>query len=256
VAPRDRKRLPKLHQRRDLCAGLELCYALYELGYRRGEQIFNQPPRKGPQQPPPGAKPFHVDLSFVDPTDILLQFTRPPYSDLRSGPKRKITPSHTDLEQRLFKVWELNFLPISARNHVQVHQNLHPRFEPGFEYCREMSFKQKVWGAPYNEVNAQEGDGWRKYRGKRKTVVFLLRVEQAWAGGPGYVCAFGMDGCTTLVWAYRLSRDYRHLLEQPRFVMAELELGRMPVHPTDLRWCMDWKITPILVHDVPEELVA
>lgn len=249
VASHDKKRPPKLHQRRDLCAGHELDAALYEQGYQRGEPIFLQPPRRAQTQPKNG-KPFVLDLSFVAPDDILSHFTRPPFSDVERGAIRKIELSRSDLEERLFTVWKQRFLTVSARNHVVLHGDLHALVKPGFERCREMKFIQKGWGAPYDVVNAQEGDGFRKYRGKRRTAVFLLRLAHAWPGGPGYVCAFGMDGCTTFVWNYRLARDFKHLLDRPRFVVAELELGRMPEHTTDLRWCMSWKIEPVLVHEL------
>jgi len=248
VALHDLKRLLKLHQRRDLCAGIELESALYELGFRHGEPIFNEPPRRGPKKPPPGAEPFHVDLSFVDPHDLLLQITRPPFSDAESGPKRQIALAHTDLELRLHALWR-EFLETSARNHVRLHPGMYPFLAPGFESRREMTFRQRGWGAPYQELNDQKS-GWRKLRGKRRTLVFLLRVEHAWPGGPGYLCAFGMDGCTTYIWAYRLKRDLKHLLERPGFLVAELELGKMPDHTTDLRWSLDWKIEPILVRDL------
>ena len=252
VATHDKKRQPKLHARRDLCAGLELVFALSELGYRYGEPILNQPPRRGPQKPAPGEPPFPVDLSFVDADDILLQVTRPPFSDIHSGPIRQIALAHTDLELRTFDIWK-RYLRVSARNHVLLSPHLHDQVLPGYEPCREMSFKQKGWGAPYSELNDQQGGGWRKVgRGKRRTALFLLRLEHAWPGGPGYVCAFGMDGCTTTVWAYRLARDLKIYLKRPGFVMCELELGRIPDLTTDLRWCLDWKISPVLVHHFDE----
>jgi len=245
VAPHDLKRQPKLHARRDLCAGIELEHALFELGFRHGEQILHQPPR-GAQEPPPGEL-FHVDLSFVDSSDLLLQFTRPPLDDIEQGSLRKIPLARTDLERDLFELWR-HYLSICARNHVVLHPDFHALVRPGFEECREMTFKQKGWGGPYDERNARMGQGWRKVRGKRRTAVFLLRVEHAWEGGPGYLGAFGVDGCGTTVWSYRLARDLRPLLETPGFVVAELELGRIPDHPTDLRWCMDWPIEVVLEH--------
>ena len=254
IAPRDKQRPPKLFQLRDLCAGMELASALQKLGFQLGYQIFNHPPRRGPQKPPPGGPPFKVDVSFVKKHDVLLQFTRPPFSDIPSGAKRKVLPAHTDLELRLFAAWEREFLLKSARDHLIVHPDQHGAFRPGFEHLREISFMQKGWGAPYHKVNDQQGDGLRLYRGRPKTTLFLLRLEEAWEGGPGYVCAFGMDGCTTLFWAHRLANDFRHLLEKPGFVIAELELRELPDHPTDLRFCEDWKIELVLEHDLSAEL--
>lgn len=248
VALHDLKRLQKLHQRRDLCAGLELEAALYDLGFRHGEPIFNEPPRRGPRKPPPGAPPFPVDLSFVDEHDLLLQVTRPPYSDVASGPKRKIALAHTDLELRLHELWR-GFLGICARNHVQLQPGMYPFLTPGFETRREMTFQQRGWSAPYKELNDQQ-TGWRKLRGKRRSALFLLRVEHAWPGGPGYLCAYGLSGCTTFVFAYRLARDLKHWLARPGFLVAELEIGKLPDHTTDLRWSLDWKIEPILVHEL------
>lgn len=252
VAPRDKKKETKPHQLRDLSAGHELSSALQELGFRRGMQIFNQAPRHAPVPPPKGVKPYHVDLSFVAEDDALLHFTRPPMSDTHSGNLRKIAQAHTDLELLLFEAWK-PFLPTCARDHVELHDDLHGLVRPGFEHCREMSFEQKGWGAPYYKVNAKEGEGWRRCRGQRKSALFLLRLEHAWPGGPGYICAFGMSGCTTLIWAYRLAHEFRHLLQRPGFVIAELELGALPEHLTDLRFCESWRIELALVHEFSTE---
>jgi hypothetical protein len=254
VAARDKTRPPKQHQRRDLCAGLELSFALMALGFQPGEQIFNQPPRGTWTGAEPASGPFAVPLPFVRRRDLLLHFTRPPFSDVRSGMMRKIALAQTDLERRLFAAWR-SFLALCARDHVQVHASLFEGFRPGFKHCREMSFQQKGWGAPFHEVNDQEGGGWRRYAKQRKTALFFLRLQEAWEGGRGYVCAFGMDGCTTLVWAYRLARDFKHLLERPGFVIAELELGEMPDHATDLSFCRTWPISLALVHDLAPEPV-
>jgi hypothetical protein len=257
IAPRDKTRPRKLHQLRDVCAAGELWDVLRDLGFRLGYQIFNRPPDpkpgRAPAVPQPPGPPLKIDLSFVKRGDLLLQLTRPPFSDIPSGAKRKVLPSHTDLELRLFALWKKSFLLKSARDHMIVHTDLHGAFRPGFEHGREIKFGQKGWGAPYQEVNAQEGAGMRPWEGKRTTTVYLLRVDEAWKGGPGYLCAFGMDGCTTLFWAHLLAKRFRHLLEKPGFVIGELELGELPEHVTDLRFCEDWKVELALVHE-PAEL--
>jgi hypothetical protein len=250
VAPRDSKRLVKHHQRRDLSAGHEVGSALLELGYRPGEQIF-QPDCPDPENPPLELR--HVDLSFVLRQDVFVHLTRPQYSDKSSGPKRQIRQAYTDLEARLFALWKPR-LPIAARNHVQVASGLHGLFEPGSDYCREMKFRQKGWGGDYYQVMKPDGEGFRMFREGRKTMVFLLRVKHAWPGGPGYICAFGMDGCATLFWAYRLRRDFRPWLEKPVFLMAEMTLGEIPSDSTDLRFCAEWDIKPVLVQELSREL--
>lgn len=242
LARHDRARQPKLHQRRDLCAIVEIEAALLDLGYRHGEPIFNEPSRVQP----PAEGLSEMDLSFVEPDDLLVQCMRPPIHDVDAGAKRQIERAYTTLEERHFLCARV-YLEYCARTHVRLDPAIHGRIAAGYEDRREMSFRQKGWGAPYDELNALQGRGWRKYCGKRRTALFLMHFAHAWEGGPGYLCAFGMDGCTTAIWAYRLARDFKHLLGTPGFVLAELELGKLPEHVTGLRFCMDWKIEPLLV---------
>jgi len=248
LARHDRNRPPKLHQRRDLCALHELELALLELGFRHGEPIFNQSPAERTSD-----EAFEIDLSRFAAGDLLLQCMRPPMNDLDEGPKRKIEPANTNLERFFFRAFE-PCIAWSARSHLRLAPAMQARIRLEYQDRREMSFQQKGWGAPYHELNALEGHGWRRHKGPRRTALFLLHVAALWPGGPGYLCAFGMDGCTTCVWSYRLARDLRHLLARPGFVMAELELGQIPEDVTDLRFCLDWKIEPLLVHEFTSEI--
>lgn len=246
VARKALERAPKLFARRDCTASSELLYPLYQLGFAQGEPIFQQPSASPPRGPVAFDELFKLDLSFLLPGALILQTTRPPMNDIDEGPRRQVERAYTDLEYYLFEAWKPH-VEYLARTHVRLGPQVQPLVRAGFQDRREMGFKQRGWGAPYNELNALEGRGWRKYEGERRTAVFLLRLEEAWPGGPGYLCAFGMDGCTTLVWCYQLARKYPHLLAKPGFVMAELVLGRLPERATDLRFCLDWEIE-ILVH--------
>jgi hypothetical protein len=255
VALHDLSRTAKFHQQRDLLAAVELEHAFCRLGYRHGEQIFNQPPRRGPRKPPPGQF-FPLDVAFVAPEDLLLLTTRLPMNDLHAGPRRKVARAYTDLENRLFLAFK-RYVDYCARTHVVLSEFAQGLLFPGFESRREMTFRQRGYGAPYDELNDMAGRGMRKVREKRRrSVVFLVQIEHAWVGGPGCVLSFGVDGCTTSLWNYRLARDFRHFLGKPGFVMAEVELGRLPEHCTDMRWCLEWKVEPILVHESKREAPA
>lgn len=246
VARKAQDLAPKLFARRDCTASSELLFPLYQLGFAQGEPIFQQPPAK-PLKGPVRFDDLHkVDLSFLRPGALIVQTTRPPKNDLDEGQRRQVERAYTDLEHFTFEAWKPH-VEYLARTHVRLGSQVQGLVREGFQDRREMSFKQRGWGAPYYELNALEGRGWHKYEGERRSAVFLLRLEEAWPGGPGYLCAFGMDGCTTLVWCYQLARKFAHLLEKPGFVMAELVLGRLPERATDLRFCLDWKVE-ILVH--------
>jgi len=251
VAQRDSHHPLKLHQRRDLVAVLELEVALLELGFRHGEQIFNQQPMDDPGRPADGT-PHSVDLSFVQPGDLLLQTMRPPMDDIHAGNKRIIHRAYTDVEERIFRAFR-PFLGYSARTHMRLGERTHQHVRRGYENRRDMAFKVNGWGGSYDELNDMTGGGWRKWRGGRRTALFLLHLPELWPDGPDVMCAFGMDGCTTSIFAYRLARDLKGMLTRKGFFVFELELGRLPEPPTDLRFCMDWKIEPVLEYDLVDE---
>jgi len=246
VARKARERAPKLFPRRDSPASGELLFPLFQLGFAQGEPILQQPPAVPPQEPVPFEKLHKVDLTFLEPGALLLQTTRPPMNDIDEGPRRQIERVYTDVEHHHFEAWKPYVEYISC-THLCLGPAVRDLVPQGSLDRREMGFRQKGWGAPYYRLNALDGRGWHKYTGPTRTALFLLRLEEAWPGGPGYLCAWGLDESTTLFWCYRLARDLRRLLEKPGFVMAELELGELPERATDLRFCRDWKIE-ILVH--------
>lgn len=241
LARRAVERTPRIFARRDCTASGELLFPLYQLGFGQGEPIFQQPPVHPPKGPVPVDRLHQVELSFLEPGALILQTTRPPMNDLDEGPRRQVERAYTDLEHVTFEAWK-PYVEYLARTHVRLGPQARSQVRAGFQGRREMSFLQRGWGAPYHELNAHDGRGWRKYRGERRSALFLLRLEELWPGGPGYLCAFGMDGCTTLVWCYQLARKLPDLLERPGFVLAELVLGGLPERATDLRFALDWQI--------------
>ena len=243
VARRDHNRGFKIHQRRDLGAAIELLAALRKIGYEYGQPLLNFPPEHPRRKPTD--KLHKVDVSFVQAGDLILQTTRPPLDDREHGDRKQIELGYTDLEWQLFAVWR-QYLEICARSHVKLGSRVRDDLPEGFENRKDMAFREGT-GAPYKELNALDGSGWRKHRGRR-TAAFLLRVEELWENGPGFLGAFGMDGTSTMIWAYRLSRDFSELLSEPGFVMAEMEGSTIPTRSTDLRWANDWPIEIVLHH--------
>ncbi len=235
-SPKDNSRDPRIHQRRDLAALIELLARLWQMGYVLGEQILNYPPDKRPGR---GDPPRQLDLSFVEPGDLILQATRPPLDDLAQGNRKQVRRGYTDVEQRLFELWR-RYLDVCSRGHVMLAEEVRQALPRGYESRQDMWFFQGET-APYKELNALDGRGPRKPDFADRTVAFLLWEDETWEGGPGTLAVFGMDGISTQVWAYRLARDLAHLLE-PGFVLAEMKTAPIPERPTDLRWAEKWEI--------------
>jgi hypothetical protein len=53
----------------------------------------------------------------------------------------------------------------------------------------------------------------------------------------------------TMVWAYKLAKQFPHLLTRPGFFVYELEVGPIPERALNLQWCRDWKLEPVLTHE-------
>jgi hypothetical protein len=229
---------------RDVHAAREIMAALLEMGFKYGEPILNCPPNYVVEDP--YAEPTHpVELSFVQRGDLLLSTTRPPLDD---NDRKSLRESFTDLEQeRLLPIWRRYFHTCS-RLHVVMQPEICSLLRAPFDTRRQMKFYESE-GAAYRELSSVTGAGWRKPPAEveRCTAAFLLRLDEAWPGGPGFIGAWGMDSTCTAVWAYRLGRDLRHLLEAPGFVMAELEISEIPVRPTNMFWANDWGVK-VLVH--------
>lgn len=224
-----------------MAAALEVVPALLRLDYESGDTILEQPAARN-QKPP--REPYPVDLSFVRPGDLLVQTTRPPLDDHIAESRKYIGPTYSELEALLFKVWR-RFFKNCERSNVELEPEVRSQMTEGFENRRLMEFYEG-YGAPYKQLNACDRRGWKKPVAKGHTAAFLLRLDEAWPQGPGLVGAFGMDGVSTLVWCYRLARDFDHLLEKPGFVVVDLGLGEMPERLTNLRWAMDLPIEVVL----------
>lgn len=239
--PRRVDRPLKVFQQRDLAAAMELLPALSRMGYGYGEPILNFPPETPLVAGQRGQAPHPVDLAFVERGDLILQTTRPPMHDEEEGDRKRVERADTDLERWLFHLWG-RYLDRCARSHVRLRKSLHPQLPKGYETRRDMAFREAI-GAPYKELNDCAGSGWRKKpKGERRTAVFLLHLEEAWKGGPGFLGVFGMDGTATLAWAHLLGRDLADLLEEPGFVFAEMKKADIPARPTNLRWVSEWKV--------------
>jgi hypothetical protein len=255
LEPSDKKKATKLHAVRDASPAMQVLPTVLEQGFLYAGPIFNRAPRgplrrrvglKGHERPPI----VHVDYSFLRSKDLLIQACRPPIDDDRSGCKKYVPRSYTDLEQLLFEALKPYFFEYCARDRVCVASQFHPLLHGDLANRREMIFHQNGNGAIYLELNAFDWRGSRKAEVGNRTALFLLRLEEAWPGGPGYLCFFGQDGLASYIWSFRLANDFNFLLKRPGFAMAELEVQELPKgFPLTMDWCLDWKIELLFAHE-------
>lgn len=247
--PQKEERELNADRRRDLGAVVELLPVLLRLGWTYGEPILNCPPRdlkrrlkdEDMEEPDLLVPNLPMDLSFLRRGDLVLQTTRPPLDDWAMRTKKMVLRGYTELEQILLEIWR-EYFPVCARSQVRLHPEFAPEMNEAFRNRRDMQFTQKTL-APYSRVGIAN-----KERPKHRTAAFLLHRTEIWPGGPDLLGAFSMDGPTTQGWAFRLARDWAHLLAKPGFVVVEIEHCKLPERPLDLRWADDWKIDVILEH--------
>jgi len=250
--PSDKAKLTKLHAVRDASATKQLTSPFSKQGFEYDGPIFNR--RPGPRllageaddDREPAIVP--VDYSFLRSNDLVVQACRPPLDDHHSGTRKRVPRSYTDLELLFLEAWR-PYLEYCARDKVCVASAYRPLLRGEYANRREIVFHLNGCGATYRRLNAIDGRGGRSAAVGDRTALFLLRLQEAWPGGPGFVCAFGLDGVSTLVWCYRLGKDLKHLLTKPGFVMAELEVQEIPEHPLTMHWCREWKIETLFTHE-------
>jgi len=241
---RDRSRNHNVGDVRDVMANYEVFTTLLGQGYGRGEPILNHP--GAPVHPDLDDGDDHelypIDISSTRPGDILLSTTRPAKDDPKHGDRKQIQPARTDLERRIFDVWE-RYLERCPRSNVKLAPAMRRFLLPGFESRREITFKQ-TRGSAYKQLH--DGRCRRRPANKMLTAAYLLHLAELPGGGPGLSNAFGMDAEVTLAWCYRLARDFSHLLAEPGFIVVEIETTPRLERPTNLRWAFDWKIETVL----------
>lgn len=230
----DLSRRLRAFQIRDGAATLEIVCALARLGWQYGHLLLNFPP---PKQP---ATPAAALLEMTTPAragDLISTTTRPPLDE--SG-RKQVARGWTLLEEQVLAAWRPYFA-LLTRQEMLLDPKLHDQLAPGYENRRHIFFYANE-GARYMEL------GPLRYRGPARTAAFLLHKPELRSGGPGYLGIFGMDGTTTLIWAHLLRTRHRDLLEKPGFVMAEIEVGQIPLRTTDLGFAQSWETNVILHH--------
>ena len=161
--------------------------------------------------------------------------------------RKKVHRAWTDLEQRVLDAWEEMLNEIS-RSYVSLAPRVRRRLRKGYESRKAITFRERE-GAPYREWNARDGQGFRRQERSHRTAAFLLRLDELWPDGPGYVGMFGMDGTISLVWAHLLRRKFSYLLEKPGFTMVELSGAPLPERASRLDFCEAWEVD-IAAHEV------
>jgi hypothetical protein len=228
---KDREQYP--FQVRDSEAALYVSRPLTERGYPFGGSIFNYPS--------PGPDLIPVDEGSFRETDLILLTTRPPMDDLDVSDRRFIPRSFTTLEDKLFQGPLRERFRRCARSEVLL-------TDATADVSEEIAKRQSIvfrqnGGATYQSYGSPVTREFRRFKREPLTAAFLVYAEHAWPGGPGLLAAFGMGGMETLVWCYRLAKDFRHLLCTTPFVMAEMRTGALPERPVSMDFADSWEIT-------------
>jgi len=220
-----------LHQLRDGDAALELSEPLFKSGYRYGGLLLNYPHKER-------ANRREVDEGFLHRGDLLLLTTRPPLDDEIDQPRKPLVKSNTTLEEKVFRALRL-FFQHCSRSQVILSEVVSRQLPPGFNK-RNVQFKQ-YGGSVYDSCDRQKHVG-----AASLTAAYLASMPEAWPGGPGLLCAFGMGGQETLSWAHLLRTRHRPLLRRALlsggFIMAEIELEEVRPPQDDLTFYENWQV--------------
>jgi hypothetical protein len=209
-----------LHQLRDGDATLELSEVLRELGYVYGGLLLNYPgsPNKRRQ----------VNTDFLKPSDILVLNTRPPLDD---SDRRRVCPSYTDLEERVFAALRGSFFAECSRTQIRLHPSL-PLPSARSKY-RSMEFRQYhgAYCVAYGGVPVARTES-------RTAPSFMVFKQQAWPGGPALLCVFGMGGPESLITNHlvRTRTHLRQLVCKYEFVLIELQEQSVVLPQDNLRF--------------------
>ena len=254
--PHDANRGHRGYGVRDGLAMLEVTGTVSNLDYQYGGQVYNHPgareTRRGDAKPVDVTGALYKVPLQAGPGDLIVTVTRlVTHPEVEALDKRGSRRAGTDLERVLAEHWA-KFFQRLTRTTVQLAPHLHGELRPGFEDRRYIDFYQSIRRGS-EDVNETEASLYRKlsrknHRGEPRTAAFLLRLDELWRGGPGYLGLFGMTGVTTGAWARIVCTRMPELLTTPGFVMAEMSPGLIPTRTGSLEYADGWGAEAILQH--------
>ncbi len=240
---------PKPHQVRDGAAFCELAEALRQYGGPMDTLIFNRPYREGK-----GDKIFGPGhFTFLQPGHCIVQTTRPPLHDHATKNRKKIHRSCSHLENAVFSEIEPYFRWICRKRielapalvkRIALYQGLRPSAFTG-----RYEFRQ-THDARIARSGRLDGSG-KDFIAKPddyKSLGFFLQVPAIRDYRCRLILSFGMGGFETLVWNRIVRMRYSEWLDEPRFVMAEMDLNFIPGDAQTLHYAETVPIR-ILIND-------
>jgi hypothetical protein len=208
---------------RDGTAFCELTAPLQKQGWEYGSLIYNYPlENKDIYQ---GKEHF----DFLGPKDLIVITTRPPLSDEKHCDKKRVLPSHTYLEKVIFK--ELNkYFEVCARSYVEIESQYH-----GFSKYSGFKFSQANDARLKSFRKAELSNKWERVPDTEyRAIGFFLRLNNIDYYNCGLLSCFSMGGIETLIWNRIVRKRYHEWLQKPCFIVAEFNIGELPVRPINL----------------------
>ena len=239
--PRSKDRRVRLGFHVDVAAAWTVAGALEREHFLLGEMFFNYPPPKRNQAPL-----LPIDTSALRPSDLILTSTRfeSEPEDPELNPRKRVQRGHTTLEQDIESAWR-RFIHISERLRVAVHPHVAAYFEPGYENRFYIRFHEAE-SAPYRKLTEPTLRGVDR-KPPPATVGYVLRLDELWPGGPGYLGFFGLDSTMALLFATLLRHRHADLLTEEGFAIVELNgAANVPARAPDMRWGFAWESRVIL----------
>jgi len=230
---------PNISKIRDGAAFSEVTAPLTKLGYEYGHLIFNPPfnPRKSGEL---GKEHFR----FIKPEDLIVLTTRPPLDDSRHGDKKLVRQSRTHLEKKIFEEFR-KYLAVCARSHVQLTEAVGAKFRKAdlvFHSYKSARLKY------YRRL-----DEFRVSSVSKKSdlaIGFFLRAKTIPEYGCGLLASFGMGGRETLIWNRIVRTRFADWVNRYAFIVAEMNLTRIPESPVTLDFVDHVKVKILLEHPI------
>ena len=228
---------PNLSKIRDGAAFGEVTAPLRKIGYEYGHIIFNPPynPRKRMDL---GKERFR----FIKPEDLIVLTTRPPLDDSRHGDKKLVRQSRSHLEEQIFAECR-KFLGVCARSHVQLAKTVGANFKKA-----DLVFHQ------HKSARLKYYKGLNEFRPKNVpkksdiAIGFFLRTKTIPEYGCGLLASFGMGGRETLIWNRIVRTRFPDWVNRCAFIVAEMNLARIPETPVTLEFVDQIKAKILLEH--------